>query len=107
VLRQFAELLRANLQRDDLVARWGGEEFLLLLPQTPALWAVAVAERLRSCLHEASWPAGLQVRASFGVADCTTAAEMSEALRAADQAMYEAKSFGRDRVEIAIARHLG
>lgn len=101
VLRQFAELLRGNLQRVDHVTRWGGEEFLLLLPQTAMPEAKAVAERLRNCLHVARWPEGLEVRASFGVAACPSADDLSDALRAADRAMYRAKMMGRDRVEMA------
>lgn len=101
VLRQFAQLLRGNLQRVDHVARWGGEEFLLLLPQTEAAEAAAVAERLRACMHAAPWPEGLQVRASFGVAACLPAQRLDDTLRAADRAMYRAKMSGRDRVELA------
>jgi len=98
VLQTMAAELRSHVQREDLLARWGGEEFVLMMPQTTAEEAMSVAERLQLCLSQARWPGALQVTASFGVAQCDCAASMETALRAADQAMYEAKQQGRDRV---------
>ncbi|HEY8880860.1 MAG TPA: GGDEF domain-containing protein [Roseateles sp.] len=103
VLVLLARTLRANLPRDDLLARWGGEEFVIAMPQTPAEEAVAVAERLRQVMTRTEWPAGLQVTASWGVAQATSPAEVETALREADQAMYRAKRDGRDRVISASA----
>ncbi|MFG6464218.1 GGDEF domain-containing protein [Roseateles sp. DXS20W] len=103
VLALLAQTLRANLPRDDLVARWGGEEFVLVMPQTPAEEAVAVAERLRAVLARTPWPAGLAVTASWGVAEARDEAGLEAAMRDADQAMYRAKHAGRDRVISASA----
>jgi diguanylate cyclase (GGDEF)-like protein len=103
VLVLLARTLRANLPRDDLLARWGGEEFVIVMPQTPAEEAVAVAERLRQVLARVAWPAGLKVTASWGVAQAVVAADVETALREADQAMYRAKHEGRDRVISASA----
>lgn len=103
VLTLLAQTLRANLPRDDLVARWGGEEFVLVMPQTPAEEAVAVAERLRHVLARTEWPAGLAVTASWGVAQADSEAGLEAAMREADQAMYRAKHAGRDRVISASA----
>jgi diguanylate cyclase (GGDEF)-like protein len=103
VLVLLAHTLRANLPRDDLLARWGGEEFVIVMPQTPAAEAVAVAERLRQVLARTEWPAGLTVTASWGVAQAVAAADVDAALRDADQAMYRAKQAGRDRVISASA----
>nr|WP_295081720.1 GGDEF domain-containing protein [uncultured Roseateles sp.] len=100
VLKQFAQLLQANVQREDLLARWGGEEFLLLMPQTVAAEAATVAERLRQCVEQASWPAGLKLTGSFGVAQADEAQAMEAALKAADLAMYQAKQQGRNRVQL-------
>ncbi|MCV2369526.1 GGDEF domain-containing protein [Roseateles oligotrophus] len=103
VLKQFAQHLKANIQREDLLARWGGEEFVLLMPLTRAEEAVAVAERLRLMLTEQAWSGGIKVTASFGVAQATRHSEgeagIEAAMRAADQAMYKAKREGRNRVE--------
>ncbi|MFG6489916.1 GGDEF domain-containing protein [Roseateles sp. BYS78W] len=103
VLTLLAQTLRANLPRDDLVARWGGEEFVIVMPQTPAEEAVAVAERLRAVLQRTPWPAGLAVTASWGVAEAPNEAGLEAAMREADQAMYRAKHGGRDRVISASA----
>ncbi len=103
VLTLLAQTLRANLPRDDLVARWGGEEFVLVMPQTPADEAVAVAERLRAVLARTRWPTGLVVPASWGVAEACNEAGLEAAMREADQAMYRAKHAGRDRVISASA----
>ncbi|KQV86174.1 hypothetical protein ASC91_23720 [Pelomonas sp. Root1237] len=103
VLVLLARTLRANLPRDDLLARWGGEEFVIVMPQTPAEEAVAVAERLRQVLARVEWSAGLKVTASWGVAQAAAAADVEAALREADQAMYRAKHEGRDRVISASA----
>ena len=103
VLVLLARALRANLPRDDLLARWGGEEFVIVMPQTPVDEAMAVAERLRQVLARVEWPAGLKVTASWGVAQALAAADVDTALREADQAMYRAKHEGRDRVISASA----
>ncbi|RZL36286.1 MAG: GGDEF domain-containing protein [Rubrivivax sp.] len=103
VLTMLAQTLRANLPRDDLLARWGGEEFVIVMPQTPAEEAVAVAERLRQVLARTPWPARLSVTASWGVAQADDEAAMDAAMREADQAMYRAKRAGRDRVISASA----
>jgi diguanylate cyclase (GGDEF)-like protein len=104
VLKFFAGNLKANIQREDLLARWGGEEFVLMMPQTTEREAVAVAERLRQHLASLTWPAGLQVTSSFGVAQADGEASVESAVTAADQAMYRAKAMGRDRVECSASK---
>jgi diguanylate cyclase (GGDEF)-like protein len=103
VLTQFAQTLRANLPRDDLLARWGGEEFVIVMPQTPGEEATAVAGRLREVLARTSWPVELRVTASWGVAQASGPDDLDETLRRADAAMYRAKAAGRDRVMSASA----
>jgi len=103
VLTLLAQTLRSNLPRDDLLARWGGEEFVIVMPQTPVQEAAAVAERLRAVLAGVAWPAGLTVTASWGVAQALAPDEVDGALRHADEAMYQAKREGRDRVMSASA----
>lgn len=103
VLARLAQTLRSNLPRDDLLARWGGEEFVIVMPQTPVQEACAVVERLRAVLAGVTWPAGLTVTASWGVAQALAPDELDGALRHADEAMYRAKREGRDRVMSASA----
>jgi diguanylate cyclase (GGDEF)-like protein len=104
VLSMMGPLLATALRGGDLVGRWGGEEFLCVLPSTDLTGATVVAERLRTLLpgNAVSGPRGLvQVTASFGVASvrgpgCRSAAE--DLIRRVDTALYAAKEGGRDRV---------
>jgi len=105
VLRELAEVLRENVREIDTAGRWGGEEFLVLLPGTDAAGAARLAERLRTALEARTMltPDGtaLRITASFGVAAQPPAAGASELVRAADGALYEAKRAGKNRVETA------
>lgn len=86
---------------DSAVARWGGEEFLLLLPDCALPMAVQVAERLRQRLTELtdpSWPPRLSVSGSFGVSCWRPEATLHQCINEADAAMYRAKHAGRNRV---------
>lgn len=108
VLRRIGELLRSELREVDLAARWGGEEFCVLLPDTDRQAAVEIAERLRVALERAPLAAAdgtpLTVTASFGVALSTSEDEgIDRLVDAADQAMYQAKREGRNRVCVAPA----
>ncbi len=100
VLKELATLTASQIQRDDLLARWGGEEFLLLCPLTRSHDARIIAERLRAAIAANRWPAGLRVTSSFGIAESMAGEDLSEGIRRADEAMYQAKRNGRDRVEV-------
>lgn len=97
VLRRFAEVLR-TARATDVVVRWGGEEFLLVLPATTSEAAVEPIDRLRLRVRDALHVGGEPVTFSAGVADLSDDAEFERALREADTAMYRAKRAGRDRV---------
>jgi diguanylate cyclase (GGDEF)-like protein len=98
-LAAFANLCRAGTRSHDLLARVGGEEFALLLPDTGEARAVAIAERLRQSMHtHLAAPDGAAVTASFGLATHPGHGSDVEALRGnADRALYDAKSRGRDQ----------
>ena len=102
VLRELATVLVAGLRQFDLAARWGGEEFLVVLPGTDAAGAVRVADRLRAAVATRAMPtaggAVLHVTASFGVASFPPAGSREELVAAADAALYEAKRSGKNRV---------
>jgi len=100
VIRSIAETVKHNIQRSDLFARWGGEEFILICPGTAPTEAQAIAERLRRSIAMRLWPRGLQVTSSFGVAQSHPGEDLVESIRRADEAMYQAKQKGRDRVEL-------
>jgi diguanylate cyclase (GGDEF)-like protein len=106
VLRAAGAALRATVRAADLPARYGGEELVVLLPETDAEGAGATAEAIRAALHAIRVPApaggAIGVRASIGVAGFPADAADGEALVArADEAVYRAKAAGKDRVELA------
>lgn len=97
-LRAVARTVEASLRPGDHAGRVGGEEFLVILPDTGPRAAWLVAERLRAAIGELPAPAGLELSASFGVASYPRHAQSAGALvRAADSAMYSAKAIGRNR----------
>jgi len=106
VLVASAHAMQAALPREDLLGRWGGEEFLAVLPSTDADGAVVVAERIRAGLEKLEvWTAGtvpVRLTASVGVAT-TEGEEIGALLERADAALYAAKEAGRNRVEVAPA----
>ncbi|MDT8450226.1 MAG: PAS domain S-box protein [Wenzhouxiangellaceae bacterium] len=99
VLREVAELLRSRMRRTDAAARWGGEEFALLLPETDAAGGRTIALELLAQMKEIRKPDGNGVSASFGVVDYRGDESKSELVKRADRLMYRAKNAGRARVE--------
>ena len=101
VLRGFADVLRETLRDSDVAGRWGGEEFLLLLPGADEDGAVQLAERIRAGLSSRTIPGapGLRVTASFGVAERGAESNTEQVVAAADEALYRAKRSGKDRIE--------
>ncbi|HYL69745.1 MAG TPA: sensor domain-containing diguanylate cyclase, partial [Candidatus Dormibacteraeota bacterium] len=96
-LRLFAETLRLCLRNGDMAARWGGEEFTLILPSSCALQAQEVVNRCRAKLAESLLTGGTPAfTASFGISDTTMSAHFDQLLRMADEALYCAKDAGRD-----------
>lgn len=106
LLRQFAARTLVHLRDVDVAGRLGGEEFAVVVPETNAAGAAAVAERLRRSLATLPLPAGAEsalVTASFGVAERVPGEGGSDLLRRADAALYRAKREGRNRVAVAPA----
>jgi diguanylate cyclase (GGDEF)-like protein len=104
VLAEVARRLRNATREEDLVVRYGGEEFLVLFPCSEVETAKQVAERMRERLAGQPFvidDASLQVKVSIGVAQMRTSESSDLLLRRADHAMYRAKENGRDRVEVA------
>jgi diguanylate cyclase (GGDEF)-like protein len=104
VLRETASVLRHTLRESDLAGRWGGEEFILLLPGTDAEGGAQLAERVRAALRERSFRgrdgAVFGVTCSFGVAQHRPGEGERPLFSQADRALYEAKRLGKDRVEL-------
>src|SRR6185369_3919600 len=108
VLRAVAALLKQNARGSDIYCRYGGEEFLLVLPQMPPEKAVARAEQLRCMLAAAPiryQATAIPVTASFGVASFPVNGKAGDrVIDAADKALYEAKNAGRNRVRLNDAK---
>jgi diguanylate cyclase (GGDEF)-like protein len=105
-LVEAADVIRINARETDVVARFGGDEFALVLPDTSTAGAVAVGERIRDriAVHPFLEREGLDIRltASVGVATLPNAAGSAEELiRAADQAMYRVKEHGKNGIHVA------
>lgn len=99
VLQHVAALIRESLRQGDVLCRSGGEEFFMLLPDTPLPVARDLAERLRARVETTRPPAGDRLTVSLGVAHLpATGHEPSQVLKQADVALYKAKREGRNRV---------
>lgn len=106
LLRAVGILLKSELRTTDIAVRYGGDEFALILPNTPKTDAWAVAEKVRASLRTLAADAGggsfIGSTASMGIASfCEEYNEAAALIQAADAALYRAKRAGRDRVEIA------
>ncbi len=107
VLAEGARILAAHLGPEDVLARYGGDEFVAVLPGADAPRAALVAERLRAAYAAASFPlpqpyAALQLTLSVGVAEARPGANSPRLIASADRALYRAKH-QRDRVDVAAA----
>ena len=102
----------ANLRKYDTLARYGGEEFVVILPETDEKGALVVAEKLRASVEKAPFKEGkkgkkeYKVTASFGISTITSDSEEdigeSDLIMRADEALYDAKKKGRNRVAVYV-----
>ncbi|MFE8033072.1 diguanylate cyclase [Thiohalocapsa marina] len=97
----LSALVRANLRRSDVLARWGGEEFALLLPHCDLHGAACVAEKLRAELAAATFATIGSLSASFGVGQLRPGETLDAWIKRVDDALYAAKHAGRNQVVIA------
>jgi diguanylate cyclase (GGDEF)-like protein/hemerythrin-like metal-binding protein len=99
ILRGFAEIMRGIIRTTDVVGRWGGEEFIVVLPSSGFSEAVRMAERIRASLEARVFPGGYRATVSLGVAACRSSDNWEEWLGRADGALYRAKAAGRNQVK--------
>ena len=103
VLKKTTKIIHANIRDEDIFARWGGEEFALLLPETEIADAVIVAKRIRKIIEETSFrycKKKLSLTISIGISNIKKLKKrsISELVKNADTALYKAKHNGRNRV---------
>jgi diguanylate cyclase (GGDEF)-like protein len=103
VLQQFANLLVKHTRSNDIVGRWGGEEFMIILPGTNLNGAYLHAEKLRKVIENCEFENINKITASFGVAQPTPDMTLAQLLQHADEALYTAKEEGRNRTEKYLA----
>ncbi len=102
VLKRVAELLKGSVSGTDLVARYGGDEFAVLLPDTSEEQAMTIGEKLRAALDDDAELKGFGVTASVGVcsSETSTAIDSENFIKHADEAAYVSKRAGGNRVEV-------
>ena len=101
VLVELTQRVRHRLRATDILARWGGEEFVVLLPHCDTDQAVTLAEKLRHLIAAEPFPAAGSLTASFGVAAYRAEETLATWIKRVDEALYAAKGGGRDQVRVA------
>jgi len=105
VLVRFAELLKAKIEAPHILGRWGGEEFLILTKNLTLFETEELAESFRRSVEETSFPRGISITVSAGLAMIDANRDIRDALVRADKALYQAKASGRNRAEL-VAREM-
>lgn len=100
VLSSIAGRLQGRVRKSDLVFRYGGEEFMILLPQTGIYKADLLAERIRAVIEKMRFPNGLSVTISVGISQYRDGLSADDLVKHVDRGLYLAKGRGRNRVEI-------
>ena len=101
VLVEISKLLKLHCRSVDTVARWGGEEFLIVTPETNQQGLKVIAENLRESIECHSFPTSIRVTASIGITTCRKGDSVERLISRVDKALYEAKDSGRNSVVVA------
>ncbi|BCD59935.1 MULTISPECIES: GGDEF domain-containing protein [unclassified Nitratiruptor] len=102
VLQELAKIIKKNIRKYDYAIRWGGEEFLILAPETDEKQAFAMAEKLRKAVESHTFPEVGKVTISLGVASVDPNESIDQAIKKADNALYSSKLGGRNKTTIAL-----
>jgi two-component system cell cycle response regulator len=100
VLQALTSLVKENIRANDVVARWGGEEFMVLMPQSDVEAASNVSEKLRLAIAGYHFDNLDKLTVSLGVTAFEPQDDLNSLLKRVDEALYEAKKKGRNRVEV-------
>jgi len=99
-LVKFSKILNQSTRKNDIIARWGGEEFLIVVSNTSDAMLIDIAEKIREAIESTLFDKVGKITASFGVSSCRYDLSSKEAIELADIALYRAKEGGRNRVEL-------
>lgn len=99
VLQEFAKILQSTCRETDTVGRWGGEEFLIICPDTNREAALTLAETIRANIEANDFPRVEQVTASLGVGLCQPDDNIDTVMERTDAALYQAKANGRNQIK--------
>ena len=102
VIKIFSHTAKENIRETDILARWGGEEFIFLIPATNLDNALAIAEKLRAATEEIKLPPVGRITASFGVTQFCDGDQEESFIKRADDALYMAKKKSRNCVEVLL-----
>jgi len=102
ILSTFASKVKNSIRKSDIVARWGGEEFVLLIPNTTAEITRTITEKIRKMIESTDFPIVEKVTASFGVTHSLGEDNRDTVIKRADESLYRAKEKGRNRVEVLL-----
>ena len=100
ILKELSRIIKEHTRQSDIFARWGGEEFVKILPNTSLKGARQLAEHLRAIVEHHIFIDNLRVTCSFGVSEFKIYDTKESVMKKADDALYRAKTNGRNRVEI-------
>jgi diguanylate cyclase (GGDEF)-like protein len=100
VLKAFSILLKQSIRDSDIIGRWGGEEFLIICPDSGIGGCHKLAEKLRKRIEKCNFPEVGRITASFGITACKQDEKVDSLIDRADKALYLAKQGGRNRVEV-------
>ncbi len=106
VLKEFSCLVSRHIRKADTFSRWGGEEFVILLPETNLARTAKIAEKLRMEIEQYQFPHVAKVTASFGVTQFIDGDNETTFIHRADKALYKSKQNGRNRVEVLPSSNL-
>ena len=98
VLVRISQTAKNSIRSQDSIGRWGGEEFMILLPDTKKEEAASIAERIRAAIHELKWEKMNQISVSVGVAEVREDEELQDTYKRVDNRLYYAKTHGKNQV---------
>lgn len=107
ILKQFSTLVNTHLRTSDFFGRWGGEEFLIICPNTNLEGALALAQKIQNLTRNYGYTHDISLTASYGIAQILGEETFSGLMSRTDEALYKAKNTGRDKIETADQSSIG